>query len=291
MNAWMDDVPAGSMHGRSVVLTGATGGIGQVVAERLSAAGAKVTLAVRDVDCGRRLSASLRRSDVRKLDLADLSTVHRFAAEWRGPIDVLINNAGVMMLPHGTTADGAELQFGVNHLGHFALTNLLLPYITDRVVTVTSKAHMFGRLDLDDPHWRGRRYRPMGAYAQSKLANLLFTQELQTRLSESGSRLAVVADPGFAATGIARHTEHPGLDLLMRLGNRVGAQSAAAGARPVLAAASRDVPRAAWVGPDKVMGMRGNPTLVQWPRSTSDPRLAQRLWALSVQETGVDFTS
>lgn len=277
------------LRGRTVIVTGATGGIGRVVSRRLGEAGAQVTLAVRDETRGREMAAKIPNAQVQVLDLADLSSVQRFAREWDGPIDILINNAGIMMTPAGTTADGAELQFGVNHLGHFALTNLLMPMITGRVLTVTSKAHIFGRVDLEDPHWRRRRYRAMGAYAQSKLANLLFVRGLQRRLRASGSRLSLATDPGFADTNLARHSGRPVLDRLMAIGNRVGAQSAEQGALPVLAAAVEDLPPGAWVGPGGGLGMRGQPTLIKWPKSVLNAPLAERLWEVSVAETGVDF--
>ncbi|TDT30105.1 SDR family NAD(P)-dependent oxidoreductase [Naumannella halotolerans] len=291
MTLAVDDRDLTSLAGRSVVLTGATGGIGKVVARRIGDAGAAVTLAVRDQVRGRELAAQIPGAEVRHLDLGDLSSVRRFADEWRGPIDVLINNAGLMMIPQATTVDGFEKQLGTNHLGHFALTNLLAPHLTGRVVTVVSKAHMFGRVSFDDPHWRRRRYSPMGAYAQSKLAGLLFTQELQRRFSATGSRLAVAADPGFAATGIARHTERPLLDGLLAVGTRVAAQTPEDGARPVIAAAVASVAPAAWIGPGGLFGMRGSPALVSWPRSASDVNVARSLWELSAAETGVDYTT
>ncbi|WP_246293036.1 SDR family NAD(P)-dependent oxidoreductase [Naumannella cuiyingiana] len=277
------------MRGRSVILTGATGGLGRVIAKRLGEAGARITLAVRDVGRGRELAARIPGSQVRELDLADLSSVRRFAESWDRRIDVLINNAAVMMVPEGRTADGAELQIGTNHLGHFALTNLLLPAITDRVVTVVSKAHVFGRIDLDDLHWRRRRYSPMGAYAQSKLANLLFTRELQRRLAATGSRLALAADPGFAATDLARHTERPLLDVFLGVGIRLAAQGVERSARPILAATAADVGPATWIGPDGPFGLRGRPAVVRWPPATTDTYLGQRLWDLSARETGTDF--
>lgn len=285
----VDDHDLSSLAGRTVVLTGATGGIGRVIARRIGAAGATVVLAVRDQGGGRRLAAQIPRAEVRHLDLGDLSSVRRFAENWDRPIDVLINNAGVMMVPPSTTIDGFERQLGTNHLGHFALTNLLLPQITDRVVTVVSKAHMFGRMAFDDLHWRRRRYSPMGAYAQSKLAGLLFTQELQRRFTARDNRIAIAADPGFADTHIARHTERPLLDSFLALGTKVAAQSAECGARPVIAAATASVGPAAWVGPGRLFGMRGRPVLVNWPRSATDLDAARRLWDVSATQTGVDY--
>ena len=178
---------------RTVIVTGATSGVGRATAAALAGAGARVVLAVRNSGQGRgrrsraRAGPTRRSVEVRALDLADLSSVRRFAAAWTEPVDVLINNAGVMATKRTETADGFELQFGTNHLGHFLLTTLLLPQITDRVVMVASDAHRWAHLDLADPQWERRRYRAFGAYGQSKLANLLFTLELDRRLRHERS--------------------------------------------------------------------------------------------------------
>ena len=170
--------------GRTVVVTGANSGIGLAAARQLARVGAHVVLAVRDEAKGRDAATTIDGStEVRRLDLADLTSVRQFADSWSGDLDVLVNNAGVMALPEQRTADGFEMQFGTNHLGHFALTNLLLPHVVDRVVTVSSSAHRMGTIHLDDLNWERRRYRSWPAYGQSKLANLLFTQELERRLS------------------------------------------------------------------------------------------------------------
>ncbi|MFE7645484.1 oxidoreductase [Streptomyces phaeoluteigriseus] len=278
---------------RTAVVTGANSGIGLTTADALTGAGAHVVFAVRDLDRGRTAAATLTGStEVRRLDLADLSSVREFADAWQGrPLDLLINNAGVMMLPQGRTRDGFEMQFGTNHLGHFALTNLLLPYVTDRVVTVSSGAHRWGGatirfddLDLD------AGYTPRGAYAQSKLANLLFTLELQRRLTEAGSRVrALAAHPGYAATNLQSHTANPVARALMRLGNRFLAQDDRAGALPTLYAATADLPGASYVGPDGTGEMRGGPTLVGRTAAASDPVVARRLWTVSEELTKVTF--
>ncbi len=146
-------------------------------------------------------------TEVRELDLASLDSVRAFAAGWDGPIDLLINNAGIMIPPLSRTADGFELQFGTNHLGHFALTNLLFPHVVDRVVTVSSLAHRQGTIDFDDLNWERRSYRRWAAYSQSKLANLLFTLELQRRLTDAGSAVrATAAHPGYASTNLQSHS-------------------------------------------------------------------------------------
>ncbi|HEY4624738.1 MAG TPA: oxidoreductase, partial [Blastococcus sp.] len=215
------DIPR--QDGRTVVVTGATSGLGRATAQALASAGASVVLAVRDLDRGRAAAAGMPgQVDVRPLDLADLASVRAFADAWTGPLDVLVNNAGIMMVPAGRTADGFELQFGTNHLGHFALTNLLLPHVTDRVVTVASGAHRAGVIDLDDLNWQRRRYSPERAYGQSKLANLLFTLELQRRLTEAGSAVrALAAHPGWAATNLQSHTGNRVKNAAMEVGNRL----------------------------------------------------------------------
>ena len=170
--------------------------------------------------------------EVRRLDLADLASVRDFAGEWDGPLDVLVNNAGVMALPERRTADGFEMQFGTNHLGPFALTNLLLPQITGRVVTVSSFAHRYGTIDFDDLNAE-RRYGRWSAYCQSKLANLLFTLELQRRLDAAGSRVtAHAAHPGYAATNLQGHSKHVVDRLTMFVTNRLIAQNESMGALP-----------------------------------------------------------
>src|SRR3954466_13690951 len=211
------------LDGRTVVVTGANSGIGLVAARELARAGARVVLAVRDTAKGERAAATIAgEREVRRLDLADLASVRHLADAWDGPIDVLVNNAGVMAVPLSRTADGFEMQIGTNHLGHFALTGLLLPHVNHRVVTLASAAHRTGRIDLDDLNWERRRYDRWRAYGQSKLANLLFTHELQRRLFEAGSRvLAVAAHPGWAATNLQSHTENAVQDRLMALANRL----------------------------------------------------------------------
>ena len=199
------DLP--DMTGRTVVVTGASSGIGAATARALAAAGATVVLAVRDVAKGELVAATFTgRAEVRELDLASLASIRAFAAAWTGDLDILVNNAGIMMVPEGRTADGFERQIGTNHLGPFALTNLLLPRITDRVVTVSSNAHERGRIDLDDLNWERRPYRASQAYSDSKLANLLFTFELQRRLAAAGSSVrALAVHPGMVRTNLFGH--------------------------------------------------------------------------------------
>ncbi|MER6678832.1 oxidoreductase [Streptomyces sp. NPDC000983] len=282
------DLP--DLHGRTAVVTGANSGIGLTAARALAGAGAHVVLAVRDTERGRAAAATVAGStEVRRLDLADLASVREFAAAWDGPLELLINNAGVMMIPPRRTRDGFEMQFGTNHLGHFALTNLLLPHLTGRVVTVSSAAHRWGdgAIHFDDLD-SAAKYHPRHAYGQSKLANLLFTLELQRRLTESGSRVrALAAHPGYSATNLQSHAASRVERLGMRISNRFVAQSDRAGCLPTLYAATQDLPGASYVGPDGVGEWRGAPTLVSRSRAASDPATARRLWTVSEELTGV----
>jgi NAD(P)-dependent dehydrogenase (short-subunit alcohol dehydrogenase family) len=283
------DIP--SQTGRTAVVTGANSGLGLATARALAGAGARVVLAVRDPSRGEQAAATIDGDvAVARLDLADLESVRTFAAGWTGDLDVLVNNAGIMMVPAGVTVDGFELQFGTNHLGHFALTNLLLPHITDRVVTVASSMHRAGNIDLDDLNWQHRPYSATRAYGQSKLANLLFTLELQRRLTASGSAVrALAAHPGWAATNLQGRSQSWVVDRAMKLGNRLIAQSDEQGALPSLAAAVLDLPGGSYLGPSGRNEMRGHPTLVGRTPSASDPELARRLWTASAELTGVDL--
>src|SRR3954452_4328570 len=284
-----DDLPG--LSGRTFVVTGANSGIGLAAARALGRAGAHVVLAVRDLSRGRDAAASIEGStDVRRLDLADLASVHAFADAWDGGLDVLINNAGVMAVPERRTKDGFELQIGTNHLGHFALTNLLLPRVTDRVVTVSSTAHRMGAIRLDDLNWERGGYQRWRAYGQSKLANLLFTAELQRRLEAAGSSVrAVAAHPGYAATNLQQHTGNLLQNAVMWVSNHVIAQSDEMGALPTLYAATQDIPGDSFVGPDGFQEQRGHPQLVGRSGAAKDGETAERLWELSEQLTSVTF--
>ncbi len=279
--------------GRTFVITGANSGIGRQAAVALAGSGAQVVLAVRDLQKGRQAAAQINgRTEVRELDLASLDSVRAFATGWDGPLDVLINNAGVMAIPQARTADGFEMQIGTNHLGHFALTNLLLPSITDRVVTVSSGLHRRGVIDFDDLNWERRPYDAWKAYGQSKLANLLFTLELARRLQATGSAVrANAAHPGYASTNLQGRTGNRLTDLATVIGNKVLAQSDTAGALPTLFAASQDLPSDSYVGPDRMSEQRGNPTLVGRSAAASNVEDAKRLWQLSEKLTGVGYPS
>ena len=279
------------LTGRTAIVTGANSGIGRITAGALAEHGARVILAVRDVRKGADAAATLAgEPEVRRLDLADLASVRLFAGGIDGPVDLLVNNAGLMIPPLGRTADGFELQFGTNHLGHFALTNLLLPQIVGRVVTVASLAHRAGAMNLHDPNWERRPYRASRAYAQSKLANLLFTAELQRRLEGAGSEaLSLAAHPGLAATSLlrgrrARLVEAAESALIALLG-----QSDVGGALPTLMAATADLPGDTFVGPTGRFGTRGEPGAVERSDRARDTQVARSLWSLSEELTGVSF--
>jgi NAD(P)-dependent dehydrogenase (short-subunit alcohol dehydrogenase family) len=281
------DIP--DQSGRRFVVTGANSGLGAVTVQALAAHRAHVVLACRNVAKAQAVADGIDGStEVRPLDLADLASVRTFAAEC-DPVDVLINNAGVMAVPKSRTADGFELQIGTNFLGHFALTAQLLPKIADRVVTVSSGVHRAGRIDLDDLNWHKRRYRRWAAYNQSKLADLMFALELQRRLALTGSSvISVAAHPGYAATELQSHTETM-LDRLMWIGNRLIAQDAERGALPTLYAATMpDVVGGDYWGPDGIGELRGAPKRVGTSKAAKDTALAAKLWRKAESLTGVE---
>jgi NAD(P)-dependent dehydrogenase (short-subunit alcohol dehydrogenase family) len=284
-----DDLP--NLDGRTFVVTGANSGIGLTAARALGKAGARVVLAVRDPSKGEAAAATIDGDvEVRELDLADLASIHAFADGWQGDIHALINNAGLMAVPESRTKDGFEMQIGTNHLGHFALTNLLLPRITDRVTTVSSTAHRMGKIDLDDLNWETRKYQRWPAYGQSKLANLLFTLELDRRLTDAGSEVrATAAHPGYAATNLQQHTGSRLQNGFMWIGNRIFAQSDEMGALPTLYAATEDLPGGSYVGPGSFQEQRGHPKLASRTDSAKDADMAKRLWDKSEELTGVSF--
>ena len=281
------------LTGRTALITGANSGLGRVTARVLAGRGAHVVLAVRNRAKGEAAAATMPGStEVRDLDLADLSSVHDFAADFTDPIDLLINNAGIMIPPLYRTVDGFESQFGTNHLGHFALTNLLLPQVRERIVTVASIAHRFGTIEFDDLQWKRRPYRPMAAYGQSKLSNLLFVSELQRRLSaRSSSVIATAAHPGLAATNLFNSSDDGSLDArVSRAFTRVVAQSEQGGAQPTLCAAVADIPPGSYIGPTGPFELRGRPGFASRSAKSTDTELARRLWAVSEDLTGVAFT-
>jgi NAD(P)-dependent dehydrogenase (short-subunit alcohol dehydrogenase family) len=280
------DLP--SFAGRTVIITGANSGLGAVTARALAGQGATIVMAVRDTRKGEKAALQIAgQVEVRQLDLQDLSSVRRFA-DGIDNADLLINNAGIMAAPFALTVDGFESQIGTNHLGHFALTNLLLPKLSDRVVTVSSMAHWPGRIDLNDLNWKNRRYSPWLAYSQSKLANLLFTSELQRRLDAGGSPLrALAAHPGYSHTNLQGATGRRLGDALMSAVTRVVATDADFGARQTLYAASQDLPGNTFVGPR--FGQIGPTQPVRRSRRAQDAGMAAALWELSEQLTDTHF--
>jgi NAD(P)-dependent dehydrogenase (short-subunit alcohol dehydrogenase family) len=299
--AWTaDDIP--DQRGRRAIVTGANSGLGLVIARELARKGATVVLACRNVEKGEAALAGIRAevpgadAELAALDLASLASVRAFAAAQDAPLDLLVNNAGLMAPPRGTTADGFELQLGTNHLGHFALTGLLLDRLraapAPRVVTLSSGAHRMGRIDFDDLQGE-RRYRRWRAYGQSKLANLLFMLELDRRARAAGWPLvSVAAHPGYAATNL-QFAAPPLLDRAgMRVLNVVVAQSADQGALPALYAATvPDLPGGSYVGPGGPAELRGSPRPAGMSRRAQDPGTARRLWDVSEALTGVTYAS
>lgn len=285
----VSDLPP--LDGRTVLVTGANSGVGAAAAAGFARAGAHVVLAVRDTERGQEAARAVGGSnEVRHLDLADLSSVRSFAESWTGSLDILINNAGVAGMRGALTKDGFDVQFGTNHLGHFALTNLLLPYITDRVITLSSGAHKAGDIHFDDLALRSRKYGFAEAYGQSKLANLLFTLELERRLRQAGSTVRSLAShPGYSATNLGTQGRHKLLVTAVSLAGRAFAQTSEQGALPTLFAATQDLPGASYVGPDGRGELHGYPTLVGRSAKASDPETAQRLWTVSEQLTGITF--
>jgi NAD(P)-dependent dehydrogenase (short-subunit alcohol dehydrogenase family) len=300
-----DDIP--DLAGQTIIVTGGNSGIGFEAARQMARKGAHVILACRDKGKAAEAitqihtlqpSASL---EAMQLDLASLESVHRFArdfAEKKVPLDVLCNNAGVMAIPRRTTAEGFEMQLGTNHLGHFALTGLLLEPLlaapAARVVNVSSTAHKPGRIDFDDLQGE-KSYGKWIAYAQSKLANLLFTYELQRRLEASGARaISVACHPGYSATNLqAVGPQMSGSRIaarLMDIGNRLFSQTAAMGALPTLyAATSPDARGGDYIGPDGFMENYGHPKKVQSTARSHDRAVARRLWEVSEQLTSVRY--
>jgi NAD(P)-dependent dehydrogenase (short-subunit alcohol dehydrogenase family) len=289
-----------SQAGRTAIVTGANSGLGVAIARELARAGASVIMAIRNREKGERAAERIRgevpdaRLELRELDLSDLASVRAFAGGQQGPVDLLINNAGIMAPPRRTTKDGFESQFGTNHLGHFALTGLLLPRLNEaaepRVVTQSSGAHRIGRINFDDLQGE-RRYVSWLAYGQSKLANLMFALELQRRASGAGARLkSMAAHPGYARTNLQFASPRWYEQLVMRVTNPVIGQSAEMGALPTLYAATvPDLEGGSFVGPDGFMEQRGHPKVVTGAGRAYDEDDQRRLWEVSEELTGVSY--
>ncbi|MBC9716150.1 SDR family NAD(P)-dependent oxidoreductase [Streptomyces sp. TRM66268-LWL] len=303
MTAWTArDIP--DQSGRTAVVTGANSGIGLAAARELARRGARVLLACRSEARGKEAEERIAsevpgaEAEFAALDLADLQSVRDFAAAFRGErLDLLINNAGVMALPYGKTADGFETQFGVNHLGHFALTGLLLPKLLAtpgaRIVNVSSGMHFLSNIDIGDLNSE-KNYRRWVAYGRSKTANLLFTHELARRLDAAGSEVvAAAAHPGFARTNLqtagARMEGRRLAERVAGLGTQILAQSAEAGALPTLYAATAPGVRPdSFTGP-RLQGWRGAPVKSVRAKWTLNDAAGERLWAASEQLTGVTY--
>jgi NAD(P)-dependent dehydrogenase (short-subunit alcohol dehydrogenase family) len=295
------DIP--DQTGRTALVTGANSGLGLVTARELARKGATVVMAVRDTAKGDAAADAIRAEipgallDVRRLDLADLDSVRSFAAgllAGDAGVDVLVNNAGVMMPPRSLSPQGQESQFATNHLGHFALTGLLLDTLArgrdPRVVTVGSELHRRGYLHLDDLTGE-RSYNPTAFYAQSKFANILFGLELDRRLRATASPVrSILAHPGYAATNLQSSGPTGVMKFVMKLGNRFVARSADVGALPQLyAATAPGAQGGTYLGPAGRGGRRGHPTVVAPVPSATDEVTARRLWSLSEELTGVRY--
>lgn len=299
------DIP--DLTGKTIVVTGGNSGIGFEAARELARKRAHVILACRDLAKARDAIAQIHALqpsvslEAMQLDLASLESVHRFARDFQAkgvPLDVLCNNAGVMAIPYRKTAEGFEMQLGTNHLGHFALTGLLLEQLlaapAARVVNVSSTAHKMGRMSFDDLQGE-RRYAKWIAYAQSKLANLLFTYELQRRLEAAGAAtISLACHPGYSATNLQhagpRMTGSRVAGFVMDLGNRFFSQSAAMGALPTLYAVTAPAAQGGdYIGPDGFMENYGHPKKTTSTARSHDRAAAKRLWEISEQLTSVRY--
>jgi NAD(P)-dependent dehydrogenase (short-subunit alcohol dehydrogenase family) len=291
-----DNIP--NQKGRVAIVTGSSSGIGSETARVLAEKQATVIMAVRNLEKGGKAVEKIlaRHNDadikVMELDLANLESVARFAENLKktySRLDLLINNAGVMVPPYAKTKDGFELQFGTNHLGHFALTGRLLDVLLNtegaRIVDVSSGAHKIGNLNFDDLSWEKRSYSAWRAYGDSKIANLYFTLELDRKLKENGlATLVTAAHPGWTATELQRHAG------FTKFLNGFFAMDISQGALPTLRAATEpNLKGAEYFGPNGIFEMRGNPVEVQPNARAKDEAIARRLWEVSEQLTGVKF--
>lgn len=289
MRPWTQVPP---QRGRRFVITGSNGGLGLETARILGSRGAEIVMACRSVEKGEAAARTVPghdkgRVEVRQVDVSDLASVRRFttALQDQGrPVDVLINNAGVLGVPLARSAEGVEMHFATNYLGHFALTQALLPLLTDRVVVISSREHRSGRIDLDDLGWERRPYRPFAAYGDSKLADLLFMRELDRRLRAEGSRLrAVAAHPGASATKITSGSGNPVVTLVGNYGSRLVSMPAWRGALCSVYAATMDVPGGTYIGPHGRSELWGWPAPARLSPKADDEVLAAALWEKSVE--------
>jgi NAD(P)-dependent dehydrogenase (short-subunit alcohol dehydrogenase family) len=286
-------------EGRRIVITGANSGVGFQAARILGSRGAELVLACRNLDKGEAAARQVPGHDqgrvvVRRLDVSDLGSVRTFAEELQRDddgIDVLVNNAGVLGAPLSLTPEGVEMHFATNHLGHFALANLLLPRIRDRVVVTSSREHRRAAgIDLDDLAWERKPYRAYTAYAQSKLADLLFMAELQRRLTAAGSPVrAVGAHPGASSTNITGGSGNPVITWIGFHGQRLVSMPAWRGALCTVFAATMDVPGDTYIGPHGRLELHGWPAPARRSKVAEDRDLARRLWDVSEQLSGTTF--
>lgn len=287
--------------GKVAIVTGSSSGIGYEAARVLANKGATVVIAVRNLDKGTKAADKIGSQNakanvqVMQLDLADLASVEAFAEAYKkshARLDLLINNAGVMIPPYSKTKDGFELQFGTNHLGHFALTARLIDLLNatpnSRVVNVSSSGHRWGNIDFEDLTWEKRGYRPWRAYGDSKLANIYFTKEMARLLRENGSNVIVTsAHPGWTATELQRHTDFFGIAGIL---NRFFAQDITMGALPTLRAAfDLDANGGEFFGPGGFMRMWGYPVVEEPSELAKDTTIAERLWDVSQRLTGAKY--
>jgi NAD(P)-dependent dehydrogenase (short-subunit alcohol dehydrogenase family) len=281
------------LTGKTFVVTGATGGIGLVAAREVARAGAHVVMAVRDPDKGAKVAGTFGRTrgqvDVQRLDVASLESVRAFADSWAGSVDVLINNAGIMMVPYASTHEGLESQMATNYFGPFALTNAMLPHVTDRVVSIGSQLHRMGTMRPDDLNWQKREYNPWNAYCDSKLDVQLFSYELQRRLEAVNSPVrSVIAHPGIAKTNLVSHVG--GVAGWLNGLARPLLNDAEHGALPTLYAATQEVDGNAYVGPDGFASIKGYPKVRKPSRAARSPESAATLWSATVQIVGAEFS-
>ena len=297
MNKW-ETKYISDQKGKVIIITGATSGLGKEDARVLTTKNAKVIMAVRNTEKGEKVAEAFRKSyasadvEVRQLDLSSLASVRSFAASFLEDydrLDVLINNAGVMACPYSKTADGFEIQFGTNHLGHFALTGLLMPLLKKtsnaKIVAVSSMAHTSGNLDFNDLNWEKRTYKTWNAYGDSKISNLYFAYELARKLQKDGNNPRVTAaHPGYTATDLQRHSSLFGfLNLFL-------AQKVEMGVLPTLMAAfEEDVKPGTYYGPAKMGHSRGYPMVHESNELSYDEAIAKKLWTVSAEMTGVVY--
>jgi NAD(P)-dependent dehydrogenase (short-subunit alcohol dehydrogenase family) len=281
----------GNLTGKRIIVTGATNGVGLGTAQILTRAGAHVILAVRNTGLGAQRAAEMGGStEVIELDLADLSSVRSFSDRLDADVDILVNNAGAITPARGETADGFEMTIGTNHLGPFALTNLLFPRVRSQIVNVGSGAHKSARLLVDDMHLRSRRWTSMGAYAQSKLAVMLWGLELDRRLRAAESPVVShLTHPGWVASNLTHVSDTP----LMAVVHRVVSTAANAlandieqGAAPTLYCISEPIPPGSYVGVDGRLGLRGGPVLTGRSSLACDYQAAAKVWEFAERETG-----